>query len=170
MSDGLYKLEDECGVVDHVRIAETSTGLGVFAVRPYPATSVIGQITGAIYKNVQFATDYTFDLDDGLQLEPAEPFCYVNHSCDANCEFDWFDENEHNLLSRRLFLIAWRDIEAGEQLTIDYNWPASYAIRCDCRSPLCRGWVVAPEELAAVELRLTRSRRSPPAWTQTLEE
>ncbi len=157
----LYRLVDDNGIEDHLDIRETTTGLGVFATRPYPATAVIGEITGELSRNVDFATDYTFDLDEGFQLEPFEPFRYVNHSCDANCEFDWLDEVENDPFTRRLYLCAYRDILPGEQLTIDYNWPAAYAIPCDCRSPLCRGWVVAPHELAAVALNLVESKRVP---------
>lgn len=40
-----------------------------------------------------------------------------------------------------------RDILPGEQLTIDYSWPAERAMRCACGSPNCRGWIVDPEEL-----------------------
>lgn len=157
----IFKLVDECGVEDRVRIDETTTGLGVFAVRPYPATSVIGQITGELLRAATSATDYTFDLDDKLQLEPAAPFRYVNHSCDPNCEFDWMDDDPQDWTTRRLFLSAIRDIDTDEQFTIDYNWPAEYAIRCDCRSPLCRGWIVDPTDLAAVALDLTVSKREP---------
>ena len=42
-----------------------------------------------------------------------------------------------------MFVIALRDIEAGEELTIDYNWPAEAAIRCGCGELDCRGWVVS---------------------------
>jgi hypothetical protein len=40
-----------------------------------------------------------------------------------------------------------RSIVAGEELTIDYGWPAEQAIPCGCGAEDCRGWVVAEEEL-----------------------
>jgi hypothetical protein len=40
-----------------------------------------------------------------------------------------------------------RDILPGEELTIDYSWPASRAMPCACGSTKCRGWIVDPEEL-----------------------
>ncbi len=40
-----------------------------------------------------------------------------------------------------------RDILPGEELTIDYAWPADRASKCLCGSESCRGWIVAPEEL-----------------------
>ena len=146
----LYEITDD-GVRDVIRVAGTNTGKGIFAVRDYPATAVIGEIRGTLIRDRPYGSAYSFDLEDGLQLEPYEPFRFVNHSCDPNCEFDWLDERyEGEPPTRRVYLSAYRNIVAGEQLTIDYNWPASVAIPCDCRSPLCRGWVVAPDELGRV--------------------
>lgn len=156
----LFRIVDDFGNEDHVKIARTNTGLGVFTTRPYPQTAVIGEITGEVSRHNPLSTDYTFDLDDGVQLEPAAPFRYVNHSCDPNCEFDWQEDNSGHPMSRRVWLVALRDIHTGEQLTIHYNWPAEYAMRCDCRSPLCVGWIVDPTQLAAVQLSLVPSNRS----------
>jgi len=47
-------------------------------------------------------------------------------------------------------LIALRNIFAGEQLTIEYNWAATSAIPCECGASNCRGWVVCPWELDQV--------------------
>ena len=49
-----------------------------------------------------------------------------------------------------LYLIALRDIQIDEQLTIEYNWTADCAIQCDCRSENCVGWIVCDEELDEV--------------------
>ncbi len=40
-----------------------------------------------------------------------------------------------------------RDILPGEELTIDYAWPADRGMKCLCGSPNCRGWIVDPAEL-----------------------
>ena len=159
----LYELVDDSGMTDVVRVADTNTGKGVFAVRDYPATAVIGEITGMLIRDETYGSAYSFDVEDGLQLEPFEPFRFVNHSCDPNCEFDWMNEvGDDQQTTRRVYLSAFRDIAAGQQLTIDYNWPANAAIRCDCRSPLCRGWVVAPNELGRVfVLNRTESTDNP---------
>lgn len=147
LNDTLFTIVDEFGIEDQIRVAETNTGKGIFAVRAYPATAVIGEIRGELIHNSPHGSSYSFDLENDTQLEPHEPFRYVNHSCDPNCEFDWMDEDDNGVTVRRAFLSAYRDIHAGEQLTIEYNWPANCAIPCDCRSPLCRGWVVADYEL-----------------------
>lgn len=147
MNDRIFEVQDELGNVETIRISECSTGLGIFATRPYPESAVIGEITGDVHAR-PYGSSYSFDLENGQQLEPHEPFRYVNHSCDPNCEFDWIEEPDaHGQTLFRLYLIALRDIAPEEQFTIDYNWPASYAIQCDCRSPLCRGWVVAEYEI-----------------------
>ena len=86
-----FEFTDEFGVRDTVEIAETNTGKGVFALRFYPEAAVIGEITGELIRDPNHGSSYAFDLD-GLILEPFEPFRYVNHSCDPNCEFDWTDE------------------------------------------------------------------------------
>lgn len=136
---------------DKVRIGPTRVGKGVFALRGYPALSIIGEITGKVVADPDYGTEYSYDFGDGYQLEPAPPFRYVNHSCDPNCEFDWHDADESAPIQQRLlYLIGLRDIAAGEEFTIDYGWPARFAIPCDCRSPLCRGWVVAAEEIGRV--------------------
>jgi len=92
------------------------------------------------------------DIGDGRVLEPEPPFRFVNHSCEPNCEFDWFDlvPEGGSQAVRRVYLIALREIKPGEELTIDYNWSAEGAIACRCGAPTCRGWIVDPDQLARV--------------------
>ena len=49
---------------------------------------------------------------------------YINHNCDFNCDVV---ENEKG----GLMLIAYRDVKAGEELTIDYGYEEIYE-DCDC--------------------------------------
>lgn len=136
---------------DVVEIRDTHIGKGLFAVRSYPAKAIIGQIQGELVHGKDYGSNYAFEFTEGVMLEPGEPFRYVNHSCEPNCEFDMIDtpETSENVASKgRLYLIALRAIEAGEQFTIDYNWTANYAMRCECGAVQCRGWVVAEEELS----------------------
>jgi hypothetical protein len=87
------------------------------------------------------------ELPSGRVLEPAAPLRFLNHSCDPNCElFYWFDE-DGSLQEDRLWLQTIRSINAGDELLIDYCWPADAAIPCRCGVPGCRGWIVDPEEL-----------------------
>ena len=52
---------------------------------------------------------------------------------------------------RQLSVHSIREISAGEELTIDYAWPADAAFHCLCGSKSCRGWIVSACELSEVE-------------------
>jgi hypothetical protein len=141
-----------------VRVVKTHLGKAVFAQRCYPQGSIIGEITGRIFEELSESDDYTFEYEDRM-LDPIEPYRYLNHSCAANCEFDTLDipESDEGPACRGLFLMAIEDIRSGEELTIDYNWPAAYAITCLCRSDQCRGWVVSEDELPLLNSQKTNS-------------
>jgi len=136
----------------------------VFARRRYPAETVIGEIEGHVIDDPHYGSDYCMNIGDGRVLEPTAPFRYVNHSCEPNCEFDFFDLREAGRTEtrRRVFLISLREIKPGEELTIDYNWPADSAIPCRCRAPSCRGWIVNSDELDSLLARLAASASTVP--------
>jgi SET domain-containing protein len=70
---------------------------------------------------------------------------WINHACEPNCETD-----EQN---GRIFIMALRDIAAGEELNYDYGLmleerytpklKAEYP--CWCGAPSCRGTLLAPK-------------------------
>lgn len=137
---------------DALEVRATHIGKGIFAKRSYAADAIIGEILGEEIRETEYESDYCIWLGDDWHLEPAPPFRYLNHSCDANCEFDVFDVQEEGeggevVWVERVYLFAIRTIRQGEQLTIDYCWPADGAIPCACGAKNCRGWVVAEEEL-----------------------
>lgn len=138
-----------------VRIGKTRVGKGVFARKWYRAGEIVGEITGEVIREDGYGSEYCMDMEDGTCLEPEAPFRYLNHSCDPNCRFSWHDLHEEGIagVRRRIFLYVLRPIRAEEELTIDYGWPAWFAIPCRCGSPTCRGWIVAEEELTAVTQR-----------------
>ena len=157
-----------------IQVDRTSCGLGVFTMRNLRKDRKIGRVRGRIFTDLDYSSDYCIDAGGWLSLEPAAPFCFLNHSCEPNCQFmnyippgEWDDEERRRVAlerssssSRRtmfenadvvygveMWLEAIRDIKPGEQLTIDYAWPEDRAIKCLCGSPNCRGWIVAPELL-----------------------
>ena len=136
---------------DQVCVKETPVGKGVFAIRNYPERSVIGEISGEIIHDPYGGSEYAIEVDAENSLEPHAPFRYVNHSCEPNCEFELLiDTAECGSERPILYLSALRNIYAGEQLTIEYNWPATSAIPCQCGASNCRGWIVCPTELDQV--------------------
>ena len=82
---------------------------------------------------------YTMQIEERFVLGPAdtipEDTDFFNHSCDPNSGF-----------KGQVFLVAMRDISAGEEITFDYAMTVSesvgsdmvFTLDCACGSPLCR--------------------------------
>ncbi|MGL6226513.1 MAG: hypothetical protein ACRC10_07795 [Thermoguttaceae bacterium] len=70
-----------------VKIGKTPYGMGVFSYALIPAGTPIGRVRGIVVQDENYSSDYCIAAGDGLALEPAPPFCYLNHSCEPNCEF-----------------------------------------------------------------------------------
>ena len=148
-----------------IRIEDTPIGKGVFAERQLGEDVVLGEIFGEILDEHPEDSSYCMELESGRLLEPEPPLRFVNHSCEPNCElFYWVDEESDEPVEDRLWLQTLRTIQPGEQLTIDYCWPADAAIRCRCDTRKCRGWIVDPDEFD----QLPTSQ--PEAWAAYLEE
>ncbi|XP_050506470.1 histone-lysine N-methyltransferase ash1 isoform X1 [Diabrotica virgifera virgifera] len=94
---------------------------------------------GTIYTNDTH--HYCLHLDGGLVIDGHRmggDGRFVNHSCAPNCEMQKWSVNGQF----RMALFSLRDIQAGEELTYDYNFslfnPAE-GQECKCGSDLCRG-------------------------------
>jgi len=139
-------------------LQETNAGTGVFATHFFEAGDTIAWVTGRMIDDPNYASLYCVEMGPSLSLEPDAPFRFLNHSCDPNCVFVSGVEDEEIEEGRisgvypeeMLGLDVIRTIYPGEQLTIDYQWPANFAIRCLCESDNCRGWVVDKSELHRV--------------------
>ncbi len=131
-----------------VRVGPARFGLGVFALRRFRPEETIGEIHGEIFDDPGYESDYCVELSDGLSMEPRAPFRYINHSCHPNCELVQVEVSyeDGRFVGEEMRIDAVREIGPGEQLTIDYAWPADVAIPCLCQSDNCRGWIVAEEE------------------------
>ena len=131
-----------------VRVSASSHGLGVFALRSFSTGEIIGPIHGEVVEDPDYGSDYGMELGDQT-LEPAAPFRFLNHCCQPNAGLVIYQEEDEagapDGLSIWLEILS--DIAVGEQLTIDYSWPADAAIPCGCGSAACRGWIVAEEAL-----------------------
>jgi uncharacterized protein len=86
---------------------------------------------------------YLFGLTDGKHVIDGEGVAaFINHSCDANCEADE--------IKGRVWIIAARNIQPGEELTYDYNLydgDLDDPSACFCGASNCRGSMYSEEEL-----------------------
>jgi SET domain-containing protein len=130
-----------------VQVKQTHVGRGVFARRGMRQGLVIAEIHGAVLDEHPDDSSYVMELAGGRLLDPAPPLRFVNHGCEPNCEIFYWVDDERGCEEERLWLQTIRPIAPGEELLIDYCWPADAAIPCRCGSAFCRGWVVDPEEL-----------------------
>jgi len=122
---------------------------GVFTLFPIPKGTRIVEYTGErlkhdeadeLYKTRPYT--YLFGVGDGTYVVDGFGMAmYVNHSCDPNCETEE-DEDE------RVWIVAARDIEAGEELAYDYFlYDGEGEAPCTCGSERCRGTMYSPKEL-----------------------
>ncbi len=129
---------------DLIRVRNSSIGRGVFARRRIRRGQIIGEVRGAIVRELSEDDQYYIALRPRDTLDPETTFRYLNHSCQPNCALR-LRMRSHRV--PRLFVKALRTIHIGEELRNDYKWPAEGAVRCRCRAPLCRGWIVDRSEL-----------------------
>lgn len=123
--------------------------------------SVVGKVSGVITTTDDVDPRYLMELDNDKLLIPKGTFRYLNHSCNPNCElFVWEDEPlDPKTDTRPLYVSALRSIPKGKQLTIDYSWPAEFAIPCNCKSKQCRGWIVDGSELKKLKKQLKKQSK-----------
>jgi hypothetical protein len=100
-------------------------------------------------------TTYLFGLRDGKEvIDGHGTAMFINHSCDPNCETDEMDD--------RVWIIAIRDIKAGEELTYDYmlyDGAEDDPALCYCGSTKCRGTMYSPEEIRR-QKRVKRKKKA----------
>lgn len=141
-----------------IQIRKTPVGKGVFATRQYRKRQVVGQMTGKIIADDNYDPDYVVDLGEIGVLEPAAPFRFLNHCCEPNAALIEYEPEPGELPT--MWVEVLRAIRPGDQITIDYGWPADSAIACLCGAVTCRGWVVAESELAKVKRRVAKEARA----------
>ena len=88
------------------------------------------------------ALTYLFGLGDGkIVIDGHSMAMFINHSCAPNCET--------RELRGKVWIVAIRDIEAGEEITYDYclydgGEDEAY---CNCGAATCRGTMYSEEEV-----------------------
>jgi SET domain-containing protein len=88
--------------------------------------------------------------DEGKVIDGFGIAMFINHSCDPNCETEDVDG--------RIFVKAIRNIDAGEELTYEYNLYDSDDAEgdCYCGAKRCRGTMFSEAEVK----RRTRKARA----------
>ena len=79
-----------------------------------------------------FHLNYRYALDGETLANTAR---YINHSCDPNCEAV--------VTMRTIWIVALRDIQAGEELSYNYGLTAKQ-YWCRCGSKQCCGYILDP--------------------------
>jgi uncharacterized protein len=123
-------------------------GKGGFALLPIPGGTRIVEYVGERISKKEaakrceaqnpfiFYIDEEWDIDGNVESNPAR---FFNHCCEPNCEAECVDG--------RIWLVALRNIEKGEELTFNYGYDLeNYEDHpCSCSSPNCRGFIIGDE-------------------------
>lgn len=158
--------------------ASTIHGRGLYASRPIPRdTRVIEYVGEKITKaesrrrereriaRLHTGGDGTvtiFELNQRYDLDGRAPenlACLANHSCAPNCRA----EN----LRGHIWIVADRDIAAGEELTFDYGFPlGEWRLHpCRCGATECPGFIVNQYQRWRLR-RILRQRPQPVSFSE----
>lgn len=98
-----------------------------------------------------FELNKRYDLDGNRAGNPAR---FANHSCEPNCEA----VNDRG----RIWFVALRDIEPGEELTFDYGYALENALDhpCRCGAPSCVGYIVNEADRKKLRRMLRKKKRT----------
>jgi SET domain-containing protein len=99
----------------------------------------LNQIETYLQKNPQLDGDHSDYAGNGFYVIDMSPASYMNHSCDPNCAYKF------QTIARKT-VTAIRNIEIGEELTLDYtacsidqfDGNIHWILQCDCNSKNCR--------------------------------
>lgn len=134
-------------------------GCGLFCDYPFIKGELVAEYIGeyvchavADLREKQYAKqriqDYQFRINESLVIDATLRggyARYVNHSCTPNCESKIVDGPPGKEHLKRVMIISQRNINAGEELTYDYQFPLEMdldsRIPCNCGSKLCRGFM-----------------------------
>jgi uncharacterized protein len=134
---------------ENVRVRRSGVhGRGLFAARDIRrgervmeyVGKKVGKREGQRRTDAQWARRriYVFELNDRYDIDGGVPWNkarLANHSCEPNCESQI--ERGH------IWIVALRNIRAGDEITYDYNFPVEDdLLRCRCGAKRCRGYVV----------------------------
>ncbi len=102
-----------------LKVKRSRTGLGLFAQEDITKGTCVIEYTGrTISKEEEYSSRslYLFEVSKKKTIDGAtrtNTARYINHSCRPNCEIDIYKE--------RVYVMAKRNIKAGEELNYDYD-------------------------------------------------
>lgn len=116
---------------------------GVFAEEFIPKGRKVIEYTGEKISRRETARrarrryNYLFTLDDYWTIDGSAGGSgaeFINHCCEPNCVA--------RILKGHILYFAARDIQPGEELTVDYRFDADVeAVKCRCGAANCRGTI-----------------------------
>ena len=138
-------------------------GTGGFAKSDIPAGTWVVEYAGEriskeeSLRRCESGNEFIFSLNDEFDLDGSVPWNaarFLNHSCEPNCETERIGD--------RIWIIAARDIRAGEELTFNYgyNLVDYQEHHCRCGAAGCVGYMVAPEFYEHVRWRECLAREA----------
>ena len=119
----------------NVTIGESKFGKGLFATNQFTKGLVLFIFTGQIIHftdTVSLGDNecYPIQIDKEKYLNPDNPWCFINHSCDPNCG-----------INSNLELVAIKNINIGDEIYFDYSTSMlerRWQMNCLCNSSNCR--------------------------------
>src|ERR1700761_4585603 len=123
------------------RVARSRTGLGLFATKPIKKGTRIIRYFGPLLdskkkKDDDIENKYLFELNDRWTINGAvrkNIARYINHACRPNAESDVKPRK------RRVYIVAIKNIEAGEEINYDYgtDYFKAYLKPIGCKCDAC---------------------------------
>jgi SET domain-containing protein len=118
-------------------VKRSKTGLGLFALQTIPVNKRIIEYQGTILTNEEseeVGGKYLFTLDENRVIEGSSRSNlarYINHSCEPNAR--------ERPTRNRIWIWSLREIQAGEEITIDYGeeYFDAYIKQKGCKCETC---------------------------------
>ncbi len=155
-------------------------GWGLYADHPFQKGDIVAEYVGEYIVNPMAdkrekkyeenrIQDYQFKVSANRVIDATKHggFArYINHSCDPNCMAKIIDGDPPNQHLKRVVVTSQRTIEAGEEITYDYQFPIELdldaRLPCSCGAKSCRGFMNwdLPETTSMISrARTTRGRK-----------
>ncbi len=124
-------------------------GVGLFAARRLPQGAILSRLQGKLHRYPRQTDPDWIGIGPDTWIEARHPLNRINHSCAPNA-----------YLGPRREVLALYDIEAGDEVTLDYSTTEcdpAWHMTCSCRTEICR------QGLFAIQFSFRDAIEPPPA-------